>query len=195
MLLPRWQTGCFVNESENCMEKRLIIFIDGGDTLIEEGSLDRDEDVVIAAAPIPGSLETLRELKNSGYKICLVDNVRRQSVQNVFTHNGYIDCFDSISTLDEAGVGKPAHAIFDDAMKQNGLTDSDRKRIVMVGNSCRNDIAGANRYGITSVLMDWSPHHSMTPHNADEVPDFIIHELTELPGLLERLESKGYEKI
>ena len=181
-------------KSVDNMGHKLIIFIDGGDTLVEEGSLEREGDVVLTTNAIPGSLEALRELKADGYRICLVDDVRRQSVYNVFGENGCLELFDSISTLDDAAVAKPAPALFEDAMKKNGLEEADRKFIVMVGNSCRADIAGANRFGITSVLMDWSPHHSMTPRNADEVPDFIIHGLGDLKDLLERLESRGYEK-
>ena len=178
------------------MDKKYVIFIDGGDTLVEEGSLNRDtEDVISSANAVPGALEMLDKLKESGYMICLIDDVRTQSVINVFTENGHLDCFSSVSTSEETGVRKPAPGIFEDAMRKNDLTEDDKKRIIMVGNSCRSDIAGANRFGITSVLLDWSPRHSMTPQNADEVPDFIIHEPGELPELLERLGNRGYEKV
>ena len=177
------------------MGKRMIIFIDGGDTLVEEGSANRDsEDIIGSAQAVPGALETLRKLKEDGYQICMVDDVRTQSVINVFTENGHLDCFASISTSEDAGVKKPAAGIFEDAMKKNGFTNDDKKRIMMIGNSCRSDIAGANRFGITSVLMDWSPRYNMTPQNADEVPDFIIHSPEEIPELIERLESRNYEK-
>lgn len=177
------------------MAKKLILFIDGGDTLIEEGSVKRDEeDTVLSAEAVPGALETLRALKDSGYMICLVDDVRNQSVTNVFMANGHLDCFTAVSTSEEAGVAKPAPDIFDNAMKKLGLEPEDKKRIIMAGNSCRADIAGANRFGITSVLMDWSPRYNMTPQNADEVPDFIIHKPEDLTELLERLENENYEK-
>ncbi|MCR5322413.1 MAG: HAD family hydrolase [Lachnospiraceae bacterium] len=176
------------------MPKKLILFIDGGDTLVEEGSIKRDEDdVVQSSEAIPGALETLRVLKDSGYTICLVDDVRNQSVTNVFMANGHLDCFAAVSTSEEAGVTKPSAGIFENAMKKLGLEPEDKKRIIMVGNSCRADIAGANRFGITSVLMDWSPRYNMTPQNADEVPDFIIHKPEELTDLLERLEGEKFE--
>ena len=177
------------------MSKKLILFIDGGDTLIDEGSLKRDEeDVVTGAEPIPGALETLRSLKESGYTICLIDDVKNQSVTNVFMANGHLDCFTAVSTSEDAGVSKPASDLFENAMKKLGIDADEKKRIIMAGNSCRADIAGANRFGITSVLMDWSPRYNMTPQNADEVPDFIIHKPEELIELLERLEDENYEK-
>ena len=177
------------------MAKKMIVFIDGGDTLVEEGSIKRDEnDIVLSTQAVPGALETLSELKEKGYVVCLVDNVKRQSVINVFTQNGHLDCFTAICTEEDAETPKPAASIFESAMEKCGLKAEDKRHVLMVGNSCRNDIAGANRFGITSVLMDWSPRHSMTPQNADEVPDFIIHSPQELIGLLERLEKRNYEK-
>ncbi len=177
------------------MAKRLIVFIDGGDTLLDEGTVKRDEnDIITGSDAIPGALEMLRTLKDEGYTVCLVDDVKNQEVTNVFMANGYLDCFTAVSTMEEAGVSKPSAGIFENAMKKLGLKEEDKKRILMVGNSCRNDVAGATRFGITSVLLDWSPRYNMTPQNADEVPEFIIHKPDELPGLLERLEGKNYEK-
>ncbi|MCR5684856.1 MAG: HAD family hydrolase [Lachnospiraceae bacterium] len=174
------------------MDRKPIIFIDGGDTLIEEGSNDRDPltDIVITAMPIPGALETLRRLKNEGYTVCLIDNVKSESVSNVFGINGHIDCFASISTSEETGASKPSKEIFEDAMTKNSLSDDDKPDIIMIGNSCRDDIAGANRFGITSVLMDWSPRYNMTPQTADQVPDYIIHSPGEIFDLLERIEKR-----
>ena len=177
------------------MTKRLVVFIDGGDTLIEEGSVRRDEnEAIIGSDAVPGALEMLRELKDDGYILCLVDDVKNQDVTSVFMANEHLDCFTAVSTMEEAGAQKPSAGIFENAMKKLDLKEEDKKRILMVGNSCRCDVAGANRFGITSVLMDWSPRHSMTPQNADEVPDFIIHKPDELPDLLKRLESGNYEK-
>lgn len=174
------------------MTGKTIVFIDGGDTLVEEGSIKRDEnDVIMSTEAVPGALETLRQLKDKGYMICLVDDVKNQSVTNVFMANGHLDCFAAVSTSEEAGVTKPSGGIFENAMKKLGLTEEDKKKIIMVGNSCRSDIAGANRFGITSVLMDWSPRHNMTPQNADEVPDYIIHRPDELPELIERIERRN----
>ena len=174
------------------MEYKPIIFIDGGDTLIEEGSNDRDPvtDIVITAMPIPGALETLRRLKDEGYTVCLIDDVKNETVQNVFGINGHLDCFASVTTLDDVGAAKPSKEMFEDAMKKNSLSEKDKSRIIMVGNSCRGDIAGANRFGITSVLMDWSPRYNMTPQTADQVPDFIIHSPGEIFDLLERLKVR-----
>lgn len=40
----------------------------------------------------------------------------------------------------------------------------------MVGNNLERDIVGANRFGITSVFIKWSPRYPMEPKNEEEVP-------------------------
>lgn len=49
---------------------------------------------------------------------------------------------------------------------------------------------GANRFGITSVFIKWSPRYPMEPKNEEEVPDYIIHKPLELLDLVEKLEAE-----
>jgi putative hydrolase of the HAD superfamily len=69
------------------------------------------------------------------------------------------------------GEKKPSPKMFAEAMRQLHLSEEDKKHIVMFGNNLRCDIAGANRFGITSVLLDWSPRYHYTPRENDEKPD------------------------
>lgn len=80
--------------------------------------------------------------------------------------------------------------MFETAMKLLHLTDEDKKRIIMVGNNLERDIVGANRFGITSVFIKWSPRYPMEPKNEEEVPDYIIHKPLELLDLVEKLEAE-----
>jgi len=61
---------------------------------------------------------------------------------------------------------------------------------VMIGNNVKKDVAGANRFGITSILLDWSPRYDMVPRQADEIPDYIVHEPQELIPLLKKLNKE-----
>lgn len=60
----------------------------------------------------------------------------------------------------------------------------------MVGNNLERDIVGANRFGITSVFIKWSPRYPMEPKNEEEVPDYIIRKPLELLDLVEKLEAE-----
>lgn len=171
------------------MEKNLIIFTDSGDTLIDEGTEVRNEEgIVIHAKLIPGAKEALQALYEEGYRIALVADGDEQSFTNVYLENGLSHCFYTRSISEIVGEVKPSARMFQDAMDQNGLTEADKGRIIMVGNNLRRDIIGANRFGLTSVLLDWSPRYDMTPGNDEEKPDYIIHTPSELPALVKRLE-------
>lgn len=170
--------------------KSLIIFTDSGDTIINEGTEVRDKKgIVIHAELIPGAGNVLKKLHDEGYRICMVADGEVQSFTNVYIENGLGDCFDTRTISEEVGIQKPSALMFEDAMRKNNLSDNDKKRIVMIGNNVRKDIAGANRFGITSILLDWSPRYNMVPANDDEKADYIIHSPEELPELLNKIDS------
>ena len=170
--------------------RKLIIFTDSGDTIIDEGSQIFDErGVVIHANVIPGADRTLHALHDAGYRIALVADGRTESFRNVMTENGLWELFDTKTISEELNTQKPDPLMFTDAMTRNNLCDEDKRRIIMVGNNLERDIRGANRFGITSVLIDWSPRYDMRPGSDEDTPDYIIHKPEELLRLAERLDS------
>ena len=80
--------------------------------------------------------------------------------------------------------------MFISAMEQMGLTDADKDRIVMVGNNLERDIAGANRLGLTSILMSWTTRYRLQPRVPEETPDFVVARPDELPALLAELDRQ-----
>ena len=80
--------------------------------------------------------------------------------------------------------------MFETAFHQLHLTDADRPRIVMIGNNLKKDIAGANRQGLTSIWLDWSPRYFHTVEEPDWQPDYTVHTPTELLELLHRLNDQ-----
>lgn len=172
------------------MEKKLIIFIDSGDTIIDESTEIRDEyGIVTHAEMIPGAGNMLETLYKEGYTIAMVADGEEQSFTNVYIENGLGNCFHTRTISEIVGEQKPSKKMFDDAMLKNNLTEEDKKRIVMIGNNVRKDVLGANQYGITSILIDWSPRYNMIPENEGETPDYTIHNPEELLPLIEKLNS------
>ena len=173
------------------MEKRLVIFTDSGDTIIDESTEVRNEQgIVIHAEMIPGAGETLKALYDAGYRIALVADGEEQSFTNVYIENGLGYCFHTRTISEIVGIQKPSERMFQDAMEKNGLADADKGRIIMVGNNIRKDVAGANRFGIISVLLDWSKRYDLIPRCEEERADYIIHEPAELLELVGRLEEQ-----
>ena len=111
--------------------KKLIIFIDSGDTIIDESTEVRNEDgIVIHSKTIEGAAETLKALYEAGYTIALVADGEAQSFENIYNENGLKYCFKTWTISEIVGKQKPAAIMFEDAMKKNNLTDKTRKELL-----------------------------------------------------------------
>lgn len=173
------------------MKKQIIIFTDSGDTIVDEETQQIDEnDIVISAELIPGAKQTLLELYREGYRIALVADGKWDSFQNVFRQHGLLDCFEALIVSERVGCEKPDVKMFDEAMKQMKLTQKDKQKIVMIGNNLKKDIAGANRFGITSVWLNWSKRYYHTIEEPDWKAIYEISLPKELPDLLAKLEKQ-----
>jgi len=171
------------------MKKELIVFIDSGDTIVDESTEIKDENgTVLQAGMIEGAGETLLKLYESGYTIALVADGTRTSFDNIYKKNGLDYCFAAKAISGDLGYEKPSDIMFLHAMKELGLGESDKKRIVMIGNNLKRDIVGANNMGITSILISYSPRYVMQPQNIQEIPDYVVATPNELIGLLEQLD-------
>ncbi len=171
--------------------KKLIIFTDSGDTIIDEATQVLDErGIVLEADFIPGAGEVLKQLYDEGFTIALVADGEWESFQNVYKKNGLGCCFDAWIVSEVVGKQKPEPIMFEAAYEKLNLTEADKKRIVMIGNNLKKDIAGANRQGLISVWLDWSPRYFHTFEEADWKPDYIVKTPAELIPLLHALEEK-----
>ena len=173
------------------MEKKLIIFTDIGDTIVNESTEVKvpDTELVLRADCIPGAAETMRRLYEEGFTILMVADGLVQSFHNTMTQNGLDDIFAAHIISERVGEQKPSQKMFQAAMDAAGLTEADKGRIIMVGNNIRRDVLGANRFGIRSVLMRWSPRYGYEPSAADETPAFCLRSPEELLPLAEELNA------
>lgn len=94
---------------------------------------------------------------------------------------GLTDLFQSLTISDEIEVRKPNIEIFKVACDRADVLP---KEVVMVGDSIPNDIVGANRAGMTSILINRNADLSLT-NLADEKPDFTISNLYDVMVCLE----------
>ena len=173
------------------MSKPLIIFTDSGDTIIDESTQVYDErGIVLRAECIPGADRVLRQLHEEGFTIALVADGEWDSFQNVYRRTGLDDCFDAWVVSEVVGQQKPAAIMFETAYEKLGLTEADKRRIVMIGNNLKKDVAGANRQGLISVWLDWSPRYFHTVEEPDWQPDYTVHTPEELLALIHRLEAE-----
>ena len=173
------------------MNKKLIIFTDSGDTIIDEATQVYDgRHIVQEAKFIPEADKVLRQLHEEGYTIALVADGEWDSFQNVYRRTGLDDCCDAWVVSEVVGQQKPAAIMFETAYEKLGLTEADKRRIVMIGNNLKKDVAGANRQGLISVWLDWSPRYFHTVEEPDWQPDYTVHTPLELLELIHRLEAE-----
>lgn len=173
------------------MNNKLVVFTDMGDTVIDESSQVYGDDpaTVLRADCIPGAKETLIRLYGEGYPIAMVADGRIQSFRNLTAQHGLDFLFSAKVISEELGARKPARIMFQTAMERMGLTEGDKRRVIMIGNNLQRDIVGANRFGICSVLMAWSPRYSYTPRQPEEQPDYMVSEPTALLSLVRQLNA------
>ena len=130
-------------------------------------------------------LDTLRAM---GYKIGLITNAYQPMwMRDVEIETfGLMDRLDARITSGDTGFMKPHPAIY---WRMLGLLDSTPERAMFVGDSPRNDIAGANRTGLVSVQVK-PPHLNKQPEQEIEIADHTITTLSELLPLLKNLAAQ-----
>ena len=176
------------------MDHRVILFTDIGDTIIDEGTEIRNipGGVVLRAECLPGARDVMLSLYEQGFTIAMVADGLVESFHNTMTQHNLEHIFAAKAISEAVGASKPNPRIFQSAMDQLGLTESDKQRILMDGNRLSRDIAGAKAFGIRSALLRWSPRYR--DEQIAEQPDYVLDRVEELPALLERFEAELEEQ-
>jgi len=125
--------------------------------------------------------ETLRALRDRGYRTGLISNTGRTGgrfLRPVQDRLGIGESFDIRIFSDEVGVRKPDRAIFQVALDELSLA---AKEVVHVGDDVVADVAGAKSIGMRAVWFNTGFWKDARPERADAE----IRGLAELPRLLE----------
>ncbi|MDD9268926.1 HAD family hydrolase [Paenibacillus sp. GCM10023248] len=171
--------------------KKLIVLLDCGDTIIDEGTEIRDDhDIVIRANVIPGADVMVKTLAERGYTLAIVADGNAQSFKNILTQNGLYDYFTTMVYSETVKAYKPSPRMFKAAIGALDLTLEDIPRMIMVGNNLSRDVKGANQLGITSVFLSWTPRYPKLHADESEIPRYTINDPLELIDLVEELNAK-----
>ncbi|OZB94405.1 HAD family hydrolase [Paenibacillus sp. XY044] len=170
-------------------KKKLIVFLDSGDTLVDESTEVRDEDgIVVSAELIPGAAEMVRTLHSLGFTLALVADGDAQSFKNVLSQHRLHDYFEALIISEHIKATKPSPRMFKAAIGALDGSEADFARTVMVGNNLSRDIKGANALGIISVFQSWTPRYPHIPADESEQPAYTINEPMQLIELVNQLE-------
>ena len=123
---------------------------------------------------------TLAWAKEAGYRLGLVTNrwFGRALLEPELRAHGLGGMFDAVVVSCDVGYAKPHPEIFRRALADLGVVAD---AAVMVGDSLRNDVAGAKRSGLRAV---WKRNRQPDPAMAaGDQPDAVIDDLGELRAL------------
>lgn len=126
-----------------------------------------------------GVHETLESLRSRGIHVSIVSNIDEDQLSHL-TRLGDLDGrFDAMISSEAARSCKPHPRIFELALTSAGCAPEEA---LFVGDTRRQDIAGANGVGIRSVLL-WH-RDDRAPPDEDPRPDHVIRRIPELLDLV-----------
>ena len=101
------------------------------------------------AVPQEGTLETLRKLRERGYRLGMI-SVCSEEVPELWEETPFAGLFDSTVFSCSVGLRKPDPAIYRLALDELGVEPADA---MFVGDGANDELAGAERVGMRAVLI------------------------------------------
>jgi putative hydrolase of the HAD superfamily len=130
-------------------------------------------------APRPGAVETLGELRAQGRRVGLM-TVCSEDVPDVWSETPFVDLFDAAVFSCSVGMRKPDPRIYRLACHELGV---EHNEAMFVGDGANDELAGAERVGMRSVLI----HREGEEPQWDEVRDWQGPRITAIPQVLSLL--------
>ena len=125
----------------------------------------------------PDIISALKELKDSGIKLCLVSNADIID-KKYWGISPLKDYFDAVIFSCDVGIVKPDKAIYQLAMERMRTTADN---CYFVGDGGSNELSGAKNCGITTVLTEFlTVKDSATRENILKSADFVVQDFKQL---------------
>jgi 2-haloalkanoic acid dehalogenase type II len=128
----------------------------------------------------PGVVDTLKELRRRKLHVGMVSNIDDDQLEHLLEVADIGSLFDSIVSSEQAHACKPDRRIYELALQRAGCAAAEA---LFVGDTLRQDIAGANQIGMRSVLV-WH-REDRPPPNEGVQPTHVIRSIPEILDLLE----------
>lgn len=132
---------------------------------------------------MPGATELLEELYGK-YRLYIVSNGTAKVQEGRIGSSGIAKYMDGIFISQLLGANKPDKQFFDICFAE--IPDFSLSETVIIGDSLSSDIKGGINAGITTVWFN----PKGIENDSDIKPDYIIKELSEVPGLLSQISAK-----
>jgi FMN phosphatase YigB (HAD superfamily) len=173
--------------AEQCLDLVLHqIGLDEPPNRIEAGTEAIMRDTLIGIEPVPGVIETIRALQQTGARLGIVSSaVYHPFLLWTLDDFGIRDAFDAVTTSASAGFYKSRPEIYWSALS---LLDADPVRSLHLGDSFRFDVVGARRAGMQTA---WLQRQGAEPLPDEQDPELTFQSLVgAAPIMLERLADR-----
>lgn len=141
----------------------------------------------------PDARATLESLRGRGLKLALLSNATDHAfIERIARSGNLAEFFDPLLSSAKISHRKPDPRAFQPILNAWQLP---AREIVMVGDAPSFDILGAHRTGMRGVLIEGRWDNPFPPHDdfsdaALMKPDAVIHQLSELPRVLDTFEQE-----
>ena len=139
----------------------------------------RSEFVGGCLVPRPGAVDTLRRLREIGYRLGLI-TVCTEDVELLWPRTAFAGLFDAEVFSNSVGLSKPDPRIY---LHCCALLGVEPREAVFVGDGANDELDGARRVGMEAILI----HRPDTDPFWPEVRDWAGPRVTSIPDVLEVL--------
>jgi putative hydrolase of the HAD superfamily len=130
--------------------------------------------------PRDGAVETLRRLRDDGYRVGLI-TVCSEDVETLWPESAFAGLFDAEIFSSRIGISKPDPRIYLACCEELGV---EPREAVFVGDGANDELEGARRVGIRAILIHKPDQDPLWP----EVRTWDGPRVTSIPEVLEVLE-------
>ncbi len=134
-------------------------------------------------------IPNLKLLKKNGYKIALLSNTENFVKHHLEENLGAKYYFDYFAYSCDVGLLKPQKEFFIHVLEKFDVLPSEA---IMIGDSLRSDIGGANNAKINSC---WLNRDNKIVDFSKDVPDFTINSIDQVHKILENLNNNKLKNI
>lgn len=129
---------------------------------------------------LEGAYELCRDLKEAGFHLAIITNGIKKVQANRIAGSALAKMFEAVIVSEDTGYSKPHPGIFDYAFEALGLRQTDKSRVLIVGDSLTSDMKGGLNYGIDTCW--YNPYHR--PNMLNLRPTYEIRRLAEVKTLV-----------
>lgn len=134
-------------------------------------NLERHDQMVV---PFEGVVDTLRQLKQDGYKMAIVSTKRREMIDRGLQLMECATLFDTIVGFEDVTHTKPDPEPIQIALQRIGANKEDA---LMIGDNFH-DIVGGQRAGVDTAAVAWSIKGEA--HLATFNPTYMLYQMSDL---------------